>query len=141
MGTILTKNIAVVLLILVLFLPNCVSKKTLTELGTKYEEANQAAVDAVSIESKQVKRVRRVAAIIKYINEPCLPASKNISKKEPKESFINFVCTGEDDFEITSAGLSFTSDYAKTVKGFLWRVYRGIIQAKDNGRTDCIAGD
>jgi hypothetical protein len=115
MGSILNRNIAVVSLILVLLLPNCTSKKTLGDLGAKYEKANQAAVDAVLVESNQVKRVRRVAAVIAYINNPSLPITENINAKQINESFMNFVCTGADDFEITSAGLSFTSQYAKTV--------------------------
>jgi hypothetical protein len=63
-----------------------------------------------------VKRVRRVAAVIAYINNPSLPITDNINAKQINESFVNFVCTGADDFEITSAGLSFTSEYAKMVK-------------------------
>lgn len=101
---------------MVLLLANCVSKKTLADLGTRYEKANQAAVDTVSVESKQVKRVRRVAAVIAYINNPSLSIIDNINAKQINGSFINFVCTGADDFEITSAGLRFTSEYAKTVK-------------------------
>lgn len=116
MGSTSLGKIAVVSLISLMLLPNCVSKKTLADLGAKYEKANQAAVDAVSVETKQVKRVRRVAAVVAYIEEPSLSALSNINAKEIDESFKNFVCTGEDDFETTSAGLSFTSQYAKTVK-------------------------
>ena len=81
--------------ILVLLFPNCVSKKTLAELGTRYEKANQAAVDAVSVESKQVKRVRRVAAVIAYINNPSLQITENINAKQIDGSFINFVAQAQ----------------------------------------------
>jgi hypothetical protein len=116
MGSMSFGKIAALMSILVLVLTSCASKKTLADLGTRYEKANQAAVDAVSVESKQVKRVRRIGAVIAYINNPNLSIVDNINAGEINRSFINFVCTGEDDFAITSAGLRFTSDYAKTVK-------------------------
>jgi V8-like Glu-specific endopeptidase len=63
-----------------------------------------------------VKRVRRVAAFIAYINEPSLTMVDNINSGQVTGSFINFVCAGAADFEITSAGLKFTAEYAKTIK-------------------------
>jgi hypothetical protein len=118
MGSMSLRKNAVLWPILFFLLASCVpaSQKTIADLGAKYEKANQSAVDAVSVESKQVKRVRRIGAVIAYINNPSLSPVENLNAGEMKESFKNFVCTGEVDFQITSAGLKFTSDYAKTVK-------------------------
>ncbi|MFM0272577.1 hypothetical protein PQQ59_18450 [Paraburkholderia aspalathi] len=89
--------------------------KTTTSLGVDYKKANQAAVDAVAAEEKQSKRVRRIGAVVAYIDNPNLDVNVNINKKDIDGSFINFVCTGADDFEVSSAGLRYTSDYANIV--------------------------
>ncbi|GAB7549939.1 hypothetical protein [Cupriavidus sp. 8B] len=90
--------------------------KATSSLGGDYQKANQAAVDSVASEAKEVKRVRRIGAVVAYINNPTLPITDNINAEKKPGSFINFVCAGADDFEITMAGLSYTTDYAKTVK-------------------------
>jgi hypothetical protein len=105
-----------VLLVLSLMSTSCTSQKTIASLGVEYEKANKAAADAVALESGQVKRVRRLGAVIAYINNPSLTIVENLNASQVPGSFINFVCTGADDFEITSAGLRFTGDYAKSIK-------------------------
>ena len=94
----------------------CTSEKTITGMGTSYKQANQAAIDAVSIETNQVKRVRRIAAIVAYINNPDQKITANIDRGQLVGSFANFVCTGSGDIETTRAGLKYTADYAAAIQ-------------------------
>lgn len=116
MGSFSLGKIGVASSVILLLSTGCLSQKSLTQLGTGYEQANKGAVDIVATESKEVKRVRRVAAAVAYVNAPSLSTDENINPNHISESFANFVCTGEDTFNKTNAGLKFTSEYAKTVK-------------------------
>ncbi|MFJ1258760.1 hypothetical protein [Cupriavidus sp. CuC1] len=104
------------LVLVIASLPGCISSGGLAKMGTEYEAANKAAVDTVTTEANEVKRVRRIGAALAYINNPTLRANENLNNKEVPASFANFVCTGSDDFDKTRSGLEFTSQYAKTVK-------------------------
>src|SRR5690242_5149391 len=86
--------------LVVMCIAGCPSQKTTTSLGSAYEKANQGAIDLVAVESKQIKRVRRLAAIVAYINNPSLDVAQNLNAKQIPRSFVNFVCTGTDDFDI-----------------------------------------
>lgn len=112
-------RVAQIKLIVVLATPSllagCTSQKTITTLGSNYTKANQSAVDAVSAEAKEGKRIRRLAAVIAYINNPNLTIAENINATQLPGSFANFVCTGADDFETISAGLQYTTQYARTI--------------------------
>lgn len=102
-------------LIILTALTACASQKSITSIGDDYKKANTSAEDALSAEIKQARHVRRIAATVAYINDPQPNAADNLDPKHPVESLVNFVCTGVDDFDFSTAGLSFTSDYASGI--------------------------
>jgi len=103
-------------LVLLPLLSGCASQKQLVSFGDEYLRANQSAVDAVSAELKLLQRTRRIAAILWYITDPKPSIVTNIDRKRPLPSFINFVCAGADDFDVTNAALAYTTQYASAIR-------------------------
>src|SRR5256885_1028333 len=106
----------------------CASQKALTDVGSEYQKANQAAAATLKDATIQGKATRRLAAAVAYINAATPDAGENLDPKAPIDSFANFVCTGADDFAFSRAGLSYTSTYA------------GAVAAITNAPDDSISG-
>jgi len=107
--------ITLVFVCLIVLQAGCASQQTLTNIGSEYQKANQAAVAAVSDAATRGKTTRRVASVVAYINTTQPSALQNLDPNASVDSFANFVCTGADDFAFSRAGLSYTAAYAGAI--------------------------
>lgn len=121
----------------------CPNSQRLAALGEQYKKANQAATDLLNINISQVKQVRRISAVVYYLSDQRPNAADNFDPNKPVESFVNFVCTGDDDLNFSRAGLAYTAAYASSIEaitqestdsvGGYWSALTALRAGSENG--------